>query len=144
MTTILITGAGSGIGKAIAERIVAEGGCAVIADLNLENAKAVAESLGRDNAVAVHIDVTSEAAIQQALAEALKRNETLTGELRITRTERDLLKEQLNKPVQIDPAAFNKVLADLGRSRMVERRVAHAVLALVQVGRFHIAVNHSN
>ena len=65
-----ITGAGSGIGKAIAERIVAEGGCAVIADLNLENAKAVAESLGRDNAVAVHIDVTSEAAIQQALAEA--------------------------------------------------------------------------
>lgn len=65
-----ITGAGSGIGKAIAERIVAEGGCVVIADLNLENAKAVAESLGRDNAVAVHIDVTSEAAIQQALAEA--------------------------------------------------------------------------
>ena len=65
-----ITGAGSGIGKAIAERIVAEGGCVVIADLNLENAKAVAESLGRDNAVAVHIDVTQEAAIQQALAEA--------------------------------------------------------------------------
>jgi rhamnulose-1-phosphate aldolase len=65
-----ITGAGSGIGKAIAERIVAEGGCVVIADLNLENAKAVAESLGHDNAVAVHIDVTSEAAIQQALAEA--------------------------------------------------------------------------
>ena len=65
-----ITGAGSGIGKAIAERIVAEGGCVVIADLNLENAKAVAEALGRDNAVAVHIDVTQEAAIQQALAEA--------------------------------------------------------------------------
>ena len=37
------------------------------------------------------------AALQQALAEALKHNETLTGELRITRTERDLLKEQLNK-----------------------------------------------
>jgi NAD(P)-dependent dehydrogenase (short-subunit alcohol dehydrogenase family) len=65
-----ITGAGSGIGKAIAERIVAEGGCVVIADLNLENAQTVAESLGRDNAVAVHIDVTSEAAIQQALADA--------------------------------------------------------------------------
>ena len=37
------------------------------------------------------------AAMQQALAEALKRNEVLAGELRITRTERDLLKEQLNK-----------------------------------------------
>lgn len=37
------------------------------------------------------------AALQQALAEALKRNESLAGELRVTRTERDLLKEQLNK-----------------------------------------------
>jgi hypothetical protein len=36
-------------------------------------------------------------ALQQALAEALKHNETLAGELRVTRTERDLLKEQLNK-----------------------------------------------
>jgi transposase len=44
------------------------------------------------------------AAMQQALAEALQRNEALAGELRTTagelrivRTERDLLKEQLNK-----------------------------------------------
>jgi len=36
-------------------------------------------------------------ALQQALADALKRNDSLTGELRVTRTERDLLKEQLNK-----------------------------------------------
>ena len=66
-----VTGAGSGIGKAIAERIVAEGGCVVIADLNLVAAKEVAASLGRDNAVAVSIDVTSETAIKQALAEAV-------------------------------------------------------------------------
>ena len=36
-------------------------------------------------------------ALQQALADALKHNESLAGELRVTRTERDLLKEQLNK-----------------------------------------------
>jgi len=36
-------------------------------------------------------------ALQQALADALKNNESLAGELRVTRTERDLLKEQLNK-----------------------------------------------
>ena len=36
-------------------------------------------------------------ALQQALAQALERNESLAGELRVTRTERDLLKEQLNK-----------------------------------------------
>ena len=37
------------------------------------------------------------AALQQALADALKRNDSLVGELRVTRTERDLFKEQLNK-----------------------------------------------
>lgn len=36
-------------------------------------------------------------ALRQALADALKQNESLAGELRVTRTERDLLKEQLNK-----------------------------------------------
>jgi len=67
-----VTGAGSGIGKAIATRIVAEGGCAVIADLNLENAQAVAAELGGpDHAVAVKIDVTSEADIVAALQAAV-------------------------------------------------------------------------
>ena len=37
------------------------------------------------------------AALQQALAEATRRGEALAGELRVVRTERDLLKEQLNK-----------------------------------------------
>jgi transposase len=37
------------------------------------------------------------AALQQALADALKQNQSLAGELRVVRTERDLLKEQLNK-----------------------------------------------
>ena len=36
-------------------------------------------------------------ALQQALANALKTSESLVGELRVTRTERDLLKEQLDK-----------------------------------------------
>jgi transposase len=37
------------------------------------------------------------AAVQQALADALRRNDSLAGELRVVRTERDLLKEQLNR-----------------------------------------------
>jgi transposase len=37
------------------------------------------------------------AALQQALADALRRSEELAGELRVLRTERDLLQEQLNK-----------------------------------------------
>jgi transposase len=46
----------------------------------------------------VHMPTPDEfAALRQALADALKQNQSLTGELRVTRTERDLLKEQLNK-----------------------------------------------
>jgi rhamnulose-1-phosphate aldolase/alcohol dehydrogenase len=67
-----ITGAGSGIGKAIAERVAAEGACVVIADLNLDNAKEVAESLGgADVAIAVKIDVSDENQIKAALDEAV-------------------------------------------------------------------------
>ncbi|MEU9064062.1 bifunctional aldolase/short-chain dehydrogenase [Streptomyces sp. NPDC048430] len=67
----LVTGAGSGIGKAIAHRLVAEGACVVVADLNTVNAAAVAEELGGpDKAVAVTVDVTSEAQIAEAFKAA--------------------------------------------------------------------------
>jgi rhamnulose-1-phosphate aldolase/alcohol dehydrogenase len=68
----LVTGAGSGIGKAIAQRVAAEGGCVVVADLNLDNAQQVADELGGpDTAVAVKVDVSDEAAVEQALAEGV-------------------------------------------------------------------------
>ncbi|MGV9910901.1 bifunctional aldolase/short-chain dehydrogenase [Streptomyces tendae] len=68
----LVTGAGSGIGKAIARRLVDEGACVVVADLNAENAAAVAEELGGDDkAVAVTVDVTSEEQIAEAFRAAV-------------------------------------------------------------------------
>ncbi|CAL9277581.1 bifunctional aldolase/short-chain dehydrogenase [Streptomyces sp. WAC04189] len=68
----LVTGAGSGIGKAIAGRLVAEGACVVVADLNAENAARVAEELGgADKAVAVTVDVTSEEQIVEAFRTAV-------------------------------------------------------------------------
>ncbi|WP_416418559.1 bifunctional aldolase/short-chain dehydrogenase [Paenarthrobacter aromaticivorans] len=68
----LVTGAASGIGKAIATRLAADGACVVIADLNLENAQAVAEELGgSDVAIGVQADVTDEAQIAEAIQEAV-------------------------------------------------------------------------
>jgi rhamnulose-1-phosphate aldolase/alcohol dehydrogenase len=63
-----VTGAASGIGRAIAYRLAAEGACVVVADLNAESAAAVAEELGGgDKAVAVTVDVTDERQIADAL-----------------------------------------------------------------------------
>ncbi|MDQ0210221.1 short-chain dehydrogenase [Arthrobacter sp. SRS-W-1-2016] len=68
----LVTGAASGIGKAIATRLAAEGACVVIADLNLDNARAVAAELGgADVAIGVQADVTDEAQVAAAIKEAV-------------------------------------------------------------------------
>ena len=61
----LVTGAASGIGKAIATKLAAEGACVVIADLSLEKAQAAAAEIGGpDVAVGVQVDVSDEAAVQ--------------------------------------------------------------------------------
>ncbi|GFZ86777.1 bifunctional aldolase/short-chain dehydrogenase [Nesterenkonia alkaliphila] len=68
----LVTGAASGIGKAIAKRLAAEGAVVAIADLNLEKAQeAAAEIGGPDKAIGVAVDVSNENAVQQAIDETL-------------------------------------------------------------------------
>ncbi|MGW5223071.1 bifunctional aldolase/short-chain dehydrogenase [Nocardia sp. NPDC004085] len=68
----LVTGAASGIGKAIARRLAAEGACVVVADRDGEKAIEVAAEIGSaDVAVGISADVTDEGQVQAAVDAAV-------------------------------------------------------------------------
>ncbi|NAZ84884.1 bifunctional aldolase/short-chain dehydrogenase [Kineococcus indalonis] len=75
----LVTGAASGIGKAIATRLAAEGACVVVADLDPARAQAAAEEIAAstgakvpaDVAVGVAADVSDPAAVAAAVEQAV-------------------------------------------------------------------------
>ncbi|WP_199280894.1 bifunctional aldolase/short-chain dehydrogenase [Salinibacterium sp. CAN_S4] len=68
----LVTGAASGIGKAIAMRLAADGACVVIADLDLAKAQAAAAEIGTtDVAIGLQVNVTDAAAIATMVQDAV-------------------------------------------------------------------------
>jgi NAD(P)-dependent dehydrogenase (short-subunit alcohol dehydrogenase family) len=68
----LVTGGGSGIGRATAQRLAADGACVVVADRDEAGARKVAEEIGSaDLAVEVVADVTDEEAVAAAFAAAV-------------------------------------------------------------------------
>ena len=66
----VVTGAASGIGRAIAERMAAEGARVVVADLDGAGAREVAEALGPP-ALHHEVDVTDPAAVEALVARAV-------------------------------------------------------------------------
>ena len=58
--TIIVTGAGSGIGKATAERIIAEGGCVIGVDISDDRIQDLVTASPKDSVVAVCGDITND------------------------------------------------------------------------------------
>lgn len=106
--TAIVTGSGSGIGRAIAQRLAFEGASVVVADIKGgEETAAILRKAGHQ-AIAVDVDVSDEAQVQgmveRALAEfgrvdVLVNNAALSAALKMKRFE------------EIDVAEWQKVLA---------------------------------
>ena len=69
----VVTGGGSGIGRAVCERFVAEGGRVVVADVNAEHGHETVTALGAERAVFAKCDVSKAADVQAAVRAALER-----------------------------------------------------------------------
>jgi sorbitol-6-phosphate 2-dehydrogenase len=71
----IVTGAAQGLGEAIAERLAHEGAHVVVADINLDGARDVAQRLTQEpgaRAIAVRVDVTSEDDVARMVREAIQ------------------------------------------------------------------------
>ena len=72
----VVTGGGSGLGRAIATRYVAEGARVLVTDVNLAGCEATVAAVPEPNrarAVARRLDVVREAEVEAAVAEAVQR-----------------------------------------------------------------------
>jgi 3-oxoacyl-[acyl-carrier protein] reductase len=103
--TALVTGAGSGIGKCIAETYAREGARVALADINGDAAKSAARAIG-NNAISLRCDVSKKADIDGVVQETV----AAFGALDILVNNAGAT--HVNKPVlEINEAEFDRIFA---------------------------------
>ena len=101
----LVTGAGSGIGKCIAETYAREGARVALADINGDAAKSAARTIG-NNAIALRCDVSKKADVDGVVEETLAAFGALDILVNIAGA------THVNKPMlEIGEAEFDRIFA---------------------------------
>ncbi len=126
----IVTGAGRGIGEAIANKLAAEGATVVCADVNLDDAQRVAQACGRE-AWASGLDVSQAEACDRlvtAVAERHKRLDVLVNNAGINRDAmlHKMTDEQWHQVIAVDLSgvffmtrAASRVMRTAGSGRIV-------------------------
>lgn len=130
----IVTGAGSGLGSALARRLAAEGAMVVVADIDVVGAKQLADELteSRCAALPIEVDVSDEDAVREMVAatvERFGRLDVLFNNAAATSGEAHLRDQNL---LDLDVAVWDLAMAVNLRGVMLGCK--HAIPAMMAVG----------
>lgn len=140
---VLVTGAGRGIGRAIARRFGGEGAKVVVNDINQAEAETVAQEIVASGGVALAVaaDVSNKAEVDAMFAQLLGRFGTidvLVNNASLTRTERHFLdadEEWWNRIIAVNlSAAFH---CSLAAAQVMARKGSGVIINLSSGGASH-------
>ena len=127
--TAIVTGAGSGFGEGIAHRFANEGANVVVADINAEAGRRVADTIDNSGGATLFVeaDVTSDASVKAMVAATIDT----FGNLDILVNNAGIA--HLNQPMlNVDEATFDRVYAVNVKS--IYLTAIHAVPELIKAG----------
>ncbi|MFI6231188.1 SDR family NAD(P)-dependent oxidoreductase [Micromonospora echinospora] len=128
--TYIVTGAGSGIGRATAVRLVAEGARVVASDLNGDSLSALAVECGTDGITPVVGDITDTATVGQIVGAAGSRVDGLANVAGIM--------DGFVPPSEVDDALWDRVM---GLNVTATMRLTRAVLPVMIEAGYGAIVN---